>query len=201
MDPTTAVRTDAIEVIATVIAPGAYASAPYMWAVLAQSHEWRDFLEKHEAIALASAILAWTVAGFVVESVGTYAEYYLIDRKRPDHAAMLANWWRYLQITWAKDKEPIGQHYLRRTLVSFKFELNMATACVGSMPGWLLLGLIGVLSGLQSIDVVILSWIAALGLFSMARTSAGVLAEVRERLLAVADEQAKNAITRSGGVF
>jgi hypothetical protein len=167
-----------------------------MWAALAQSHELRDFLEKHEAIALATAILAWTVAGFVVESVGTYAEYYLIDLKRDDHKDMLDKWWKYLRITWHKDNEPIGQHYLRRLLVSFKFELNMSTACLGSMVGWALLGVLGVLNPLPAIALFALSWAAMLMLFSMARTSADVLAEVREHMIAVADEQAKIEATR-----
>src|SRR5438034_8100637 len=49
-----------------------------------------------------------------------------LDRRRPDHDAMVATWWRYLRIAWVR--EPVGQHYLRRMLVSFKFELNMFAA-------------------------------------------------------------------------
>ena len=149
MDPTTAVRSETLPVIATVVAPGAFVSGPYLWAGLATADAVRAFLDRHEGLALAGAILLWIVAGFTVESLGSYVEFYWIDRPRPDHAEMLGTWWRYLRIAWSK--EPVGQHYLRRMLVSFKFELNMS--------------------------------VAAAGLFGMAQTSAGVLADVRQQLV------------------
>ena len=61
--------------------------------------------------------------------MGSYVEVYLIDRRRPDHADMLATSWKYLRIAWVH--EPIGPHYLRRLLVSLKFELNMFVAVMG----------------------------------------------------------------------
>jgi hypothetical protein len=123
MDPTTAVRTDTLPAIATVLAPGAFASAPYAWVALSRAGRVREFLDHHEAIARAAAVLLWIVAGMLIESIGSFAEVYWIDRSRQDHPDMLAIWWRFLRSTW--ETEPIGLHYLRRMLVSFKFELNM----------------------------------------------------------------------------
>jgi hypothetical protein len=94
---------------------------------------------------------------------------------------MLEIWWRYLRIAW--DKEPIGQHYLRRMLVSFKFELNMFVATVGSIPGVIVLGLQGRIRSLAVALVIAALAIAAVVLFSAAKASAGVLADVRRQLL------------------
>src|SRR6185503_7689021 len=111
MDPTSTVRTDAIPAIATVVAPGAALSSPYLWAVLSRVPQSRAFLDRHEAIALSGAILIWVISGFVIESLGSYVEVYAIDRRRADHKQVLETWWQYLRIAW--NIEPIGQHYLR----------------------------------------------------------------------------------------
>jgi hypothetical protein len=181
MDPTTAVRTDALPAMATLIAPGAFASAPYAWAVLSSTDNLKPFLAQHESIALASAILLWIAAGFLIESVGSYVEVYWIDRPKADHAEMLATWWRYLRIAWKT--EPVGQHYLRRMLVSFKFELNMSVAAAASIPGVLILGILRLINGNTTAGGVALLAIATAALFSMAESSAGVLAEVRKQLV------------------
>ena len=181
MDPTTAVRSETLPVIATVVAPGAFVSGPYLWAGLATADAVRAFLDRHEGLALAGAILLWIVAGFTVESLGSYVEFYWIDRPRPDRAEMLETWWRYLRIAWSK--EPVGQHYLRRMLVSFKFELNMSVAAALTIPGVVILGMRGAIGGGAAAVTIAILAVAAAGLFGMAQTSAGVLADVREQLV------------------
>jgi hypothetical protein len=181
MDPTSAVRTDTLPAIATVVAPGALVSSTYVWAALSGAPAMRAFLDEHEAIAVASAVLIWIVGGFAVESLGSYVEVYAIDRRRTDHTAMLESWWRYLRIVW--EKEPIGQRYLRRLLASFKFELNMFVAATASIPGVLLLAALGRVGiGSAAVAVVALC-IGALGLFSAARGTSEVLANLRAQLL------------------
>jgi hypothetical protein len=69
----------------------------------------------------------------VVESMGSYVEVYRIDRKRKDHEEMLKQWWLFLRTAWTE--EPIGQRYLRRMLVTFKFELNVCVATLGTIIG------------------------------------------------------------------
>ena len=181
MDPTTAVRTDAVPVIATVLAPGAFASVPYIWAALAKAPDVLAFLDNHESIALASAILLWVVAGFGIESLSSYVEVYWIDYARPDREEMLAVWFKYLRIAWTR--EPVGQHYLRRMLVSFKFELNMSVALAATIPGLMLLGLRGLVRGnVAFVGSLLLLYMAA-AFFRMAAESADVLSKVRSQLV------------------
>jgi hypothetical protein len=181
MDPTSTVRTDAIPAIATVIAPGAIASSPYLWAALSSAEQIRGFLDRHEAVAVAAAIVAWVVAGFSVESLGSYVEVHWIDRARSDHKELLETWWRYLRIAW--NKEPIGQHYVRRLLVTFKFELNMFVATLATIPGVLALSFMHGISELATAFTIIGLLFAASLAFKAAKDSAQVLADVRTKLL------------------
>jgi hypothetical protein len=181
MDPTSAVRMDAIPIIATVVAPGAFVSAPYLWLGLANADRVRGFLDKHEALTVAAAILLWIVVGFTVESLGSYIEVHWIDERRPDRADAADAWWRYLRIAW--EKEPIGQRYLRRIVAAFKFELNMSVAAACTIPGVFLLGLEGHVGNGAAFTLIAVCVGAALGLFAMANTSSRVLAELRTQLL------------------
>ena len=181
MDPTTAVRTDTLPAIATVLAPGAFATAPYVWALLTHSERVRRFAGDHEATALTVAALVWIVAGFAIDSAGSYVEVYAIDRRRPDHDEMLATWWKYLRIAWVH--EPIGQHYLRRLLVSFKFELNLFVASMANIVSIGGLALFGALPWPAALEIEIALGVAALLLANAARGSAEVLADVRSALV------------------
>ena len=80
--------------------------------------------------------------------------------------------------------EPIGQRYLRRLLVSFKFELNMFVASVATLPGVILLVRAGRLSWTAGAEISVVLVVGAGLLFVAARGSADVLADVRTRLLA-----------------
>jgi hypothetical protein len=180
MDPTSAVRTDALPVLATVVGPGAVVTAPYLAAVGLQFQDLKPVLE-HEALVLTSTALVWVIAGFIVESVGSYVEVYWIDRGRKDHDAMIESWWRYLRIAW--DKEPTGQHYLRKMLVSFKFELNMFVALLGCIPGVVLLGVQHRITDLTAAGACAFLILAASLLFNYATGSAQVLADLRMELL------------------
>ena len=123
----------------------------------------------------------WIVVGFGLDSAGSYVEVYCIDRRRKDHAEMLEVWWRYLRIAWAH--EPIGQHYLRRMLVSFKFELNMFVAVMVCTVGFGLLGFSGAVRWPIVVAVEVVLGSAALLLANAARGSSEVLADVRANLV------------------
>ena len=189
MDPTSAVRTDTLPAIATVVAPGAFASSPYAWWFLSAHPDLQVFLNNHEAVMVALAILVWTTMGFVVESVGSYVEVYLIDRRRSDSEQLLRDWWQYLQIAW--DREPIGQRYLRRLVVSFKFELNMSVALVLSLPGVAAVTAPWQGAPARGVGLILGLGTAALLLFIAARGSADVLANIRRQLVE-ADERLLN---------
>lgn len=68
-------------------------------------------------------------------------------------------------------------------LVSFKFELNMSVAAAVSIPGVVILGMRGAIGGDAAAATIAILAVAAAGLFGMAQTSAGVLADVREQLV------------------
>jgi hypothetical protein len=183
VDPTTAVRTDTLPAMATVLAPGAFASAPYVWVALSGWPQVQSFLAAHEAIAVAVAIVVWIVAGFFIESAGSYVEVYLIDHRRAHPEKALATWWQYLQIAWQDGNEPIGHRYLRRLLVSFKFELNMFVAILLAVPGIVLLFKTGHLVSAHAVMIIATMLATAVLLFVFAWQSAGVLARVREKLV------------------
>jgi hypothetical protein len=94
---------------------------------------------------------------------------------------MLRTWWQYLRIAWVR--EPIGQHYLRRLLVSFKFELNMYVAAMASFFGVATLGFAGTLGWPLAMGVVISLGAAAIFFAKAARDTSEVLANVRAALV------------------
>jgi hypothetical protein len=181
MDPTTAVRTDTLPAIATVIAPGAFASAPYVWLWLSGSPDAREFLLEHDALAVTAILVLSVVSGFAIDSLGSYVEFYCIDQARPDHKEMMDIWWQFLRIAWAR--EPIGQHYLRRMVVTFKFELNMFVASFSSFLGVGMLGFVGVSKWNVAIPTAAALGIATMFFAKAARDSSEVLADVRAALV------------------
>lgn len=181
MDPTSTVRTDTLPAIATLVIPGVFGGIPYAWFLLDSVPQLRIYFAMHDGFAVLTVVLAAIAIGFAIDSAGSYAEVYLIDKRRTDHNQMLETWWRYLRIAW--NKEPIGEQYLRRLLVTFKFELNMFVAVLLAMPGTILLAATGRLQSPASFGVLVGVIVAASLFFGAARGSANVLAEVRQRLV------------------
>jgi hypothetical protein len=195
MDPSTAVRTDTLPAIATLVVPGSIASIGYIWLGLgAVPPAVLAFIARQEAVVTVIVILICVAVGFAVDSTGSYVEVYLMDRRRKDWQRQLDDWWRYLAIAWKT--EPVGQHYLRRLLVTFKFELNMGVALAISLPSVPMLVHYGLLVWWRGwIAAVCLA--AAMGLcFFAANSSSKVLADVRRRLLeGVWEPTASSSIT------
>ncbi len=181
MDVTSAVRTDTLPAVASVVLPGAAALAPYAAHLLITNQEARAFVVSHEATVLVGGIALAIGAGFLVESVGSYYEYYLIDRRHPNAELMIAQWYRYLRIAWKN--EPIGQHYLRRVLAVFKFELNMFVAIAFALPGLVWLVVAGDLKTCASGWLVAAVVILGLYLMHAATETSKLLAQVRAQLL------------------
>jgi len=180
MDPTTAIRTDTLPAVATLVIPGAVASGTYIYFGLLSLPETTTFLAQRDVLSTVLLVLLWIAAGFVVDSVGSYVEVHLIDAKRKDHEKLVKTWWEYLRTVWTN--EPVGQRYLRRLLVSFKFELNMFTATFFAALGLLLLRF-GYHITARAFYGLLVSSIVAMGVFwFFARDSADVLANVRKEL-------------------
>lgn len=180
MDPTTAIRTDTLPAVATLVIPGAVASGAYIWWALLSLPDTASFLAQRDVLTTVLLVLLLIAAGFVVESIGSYVEVHLIDARRKDHDKMVKTWWEYLRIVWTN--EPVGQRYLRRLLVSFKFELNMLTAAFFAIPGVLLLGLGDYVSARIFYGLLIGSVVAVGVFWFFAKDTAEVLANVRKEL-------------------
>jgi hypothetical protein len=181
MDPTSVVRTDTLPAVATLLVPGAFASAPYVALGLFNYPDAANFLAQHEALMIVLAIMSWVASGFLIESLGSYVEVYAIDRCREDYKQMMETWWRYLRIAW--QREPIGQRYLRRLLVSFKFELNLFVATLLTMPGVILLSHFDYLTTSAATWLLPALAIVALVLFVWAKNSSGLLMNLRAELV------------------
>jgi hypothetical protein len=126
-------------------------------------------------------VLLSIAIGFLIESIGSYIEFYIIDRRHPDRNAMMDKFWRYLRIAWTT--EPTGQHYLRRLLAIFKFELNGFTAVLVALPGLVWFAATVDLRLGQTLGLLLP--VVGLGfyLFHAATQTSFLLAELREQLL------------------
>jgi hypothetical protein len=181
MDLTSSVRTDTLPALGTVVAPGVLALAPYAALFVVAHPRAASYLAGHEAIALSAGIVMAIGGGFLVESLGSYVEYYLLDRRHADRAAMQRSWWRYLRIAWTV--EPTGQHYLRRILAIFKFELNGCVATIAALPGLLWIACGGFVATRAAVALVIGDAVAAAYLFNAAGHTSQLLAQIRSQLL------------------
>ena len=181
MDLTSSVRTDTLPALGTVVAPGVLALAPYAALFLVAHPRAASYLLGHEAILLTAGLMLAIGGGFLVESLGSYVEYYLLDRRHADRAAMLRSWWRYLRIAWKV--EPTGQHYLRRILAIFKFELNGFVASIAALPGLLWIVSSGLVNAGAAVWLVLGDVAAAAYLFHAASQTSQLLAQIRSQLL------------------
>ena len=94
---------------------------------------------------------------------------------------MMRSWWRYLRIAWKI--EPTGQHYLRRILAIFKFELNGCVAMGAALPGLLWIAGSGLVAAGAGVSLVVGSVAAAVYLFHAASQTSALLAQIRSHLL------------------
>jgi hypothetical protein len=181
MDLTSSVRTDTLPAVASVLVPGAFASAPYVAVLFSKKPAVATFLASHEATSLFAGVLVAVGSGFLIESLGSYLEYYWIDSRHSNRADMLAKWWRYLRIAWKV--EPTGQHYLRRILAVFKFELNGCVASVAALPGLLWLGCARATPVAVSAAMVLGTLLVGIYTFHAATETSRLLANIRDQLL------------------
>ena len=183
MDPSTAVRTDTLPAIATIVVPGTIASAGYVWLGLGvPAMSALEVLRSHEWVSAIAFVLISVGVGFVVDSAGSYLEVYGLDRRRADHDEMIETWWRYLTMA-LPEPPPIGHSYIRRILVSFKFELNICVAlglALPTVPALVVYDFISWWRGLATSLLLICG--VALAYFA-ARGSSSVLADARQRLV------------------
>ena len=184
MSLTSAVRSDTLPAVGSMVVPGVVASAPYIALLWGPPHDLKDFVNANQGAATAGAVLLVVAVGLIVESLGSYFEYYAVDAQHENRDEMVREWRRYLRITWKV--EPTGQHYVRRILTVFKFELNMFVGALATVPGTIALGCYGVLPPHGALSLLVLAAFAAAGFFVASVHSSVLLAGLRQDLVAVA---------------
>lgn len=181
MDLTSTVRSETLPAVGSMLVPGAVAAAPYVALAWGPPHNLKLFVDANQGISTAAAALLIVSVGLLVESLGSYVEYHAVDRCHDNRERMLNEWEEYLQIAWTT--EPIGQHYLRKVLTIFKFELNLCVAGLATLPGSAGLAHFGVMPPHASWAVLIATALATGGLFLVAVHSSKLLATLRHNLL------------------
>jgi hypothetical protein len=181
VDLTSTVRTDTLPAVASVLVPGSIGAAPFAALCLAKCPPLRAFASAHEATTLIAAVLIAVGTGFLIESLGSYVEYYIIDSRHRDRNQMMEKWRLYLRIAWIN--EPTGQHYLRRMLAVFKFELNMFMAVLFVLIGVIPLTCTAVITTETALWITLFAVVLGGYLFHAATQTSKVLAEIRELLL------------------
>jgi hypothetical protein len=117
-----------IRVVASVIAPGAVALAPWLFAVAAWSPESGEWLFDNSALPNATLVLLIFCIGMVCENLGSRVEVGLDER----HGAQDKAWSHYLR--QPKD-ELVGHGYISSLVTRLKFELGMFIALIVAIPG------------------------------------------------------------------
>jgi hypothetical protein len=137
MDLTSTLKGESFRPMATVIAPGALALAPFAALAYSTPGAGRVFWDTHPVAAGVALFILSLALGLVCENLGSRVESFIDGRLSAKDADHEKNWHAYLLLTF--EREPIGQRYLRTILFRLKFEL----AILGSLPfqvvGWLLL--------------------------------------------------------------
>lgn len=187
MDITTAVRSDALPAVGSLLLPGALVAAPWVALAWGEPHNLRVFADSKEGLATAAAALLVIGAGLIVESLGTFVESHIVDKLHKDPKKLQERWIDYLKIAWVT--EPIGNHYLRRVLTTFKFELNSLVAVVATTPGTLLLGHYHVIPAHAVYWLMVLIAVLFIYLSYAVYVDSEVLDRLRGDLIKVANEQ------------
>jgi hypothetical protein len=133
MDFTSAVKSDALRPVSTIVAPGAVAVSPFVVVLGHYVPAVSGFWSEHETAFGFIVALTILIAGFFLEELGALIEVSWderLSRRYPFHAVV---WRVYLQLKLKDDL--IGQRYLREILTRMKFELSMGPALLACTVG------------------------------------------------------------------
>jgi len=193
MNPTTAVRSDVLPAVGSFLIPGTVAATPWVALAWGAPHHLQKFVDANEAISSAVGALLIVGVGLLIESVGTFVESQVVDResRNPD---VSERWYEYLKIAWIR--EPIGQRYLRKILMTFKFELNLLVATIPTMLGTLALHHYHVIRDEDTAWLALSIALLGCYLWHAVVADADLLHRLRGTLLEVAEEQAAEAADR-----
>ena len=187
LDVKDAIQPDVLPAIGSLVLPGTVAAAPWIALVWGPPHNLKTFVDANQGVSAAAGVLLVIGVGLLVDSIGTFVESHVVDSWHKDAELLRQRWTEYLKIAWVR--EPIGQSYLRRVLMAFKFELNLLIAALATFPGTLLLGYYKVVPVHAAFWTLSLTLVFAVYLAYAVRVDSDLLHRLRCDLLDVAREQ------------
>lgn len=138
MDLASALKTEILRPLTTLIIPGALAVSPYVVLLWIHHPALARFADSHPTLAGTLLVLLTLAAGHLLEDAGSALERrWDARRERENPGQREARWLPYLQLRIPEDR--VGQRYLRTLLVRMKFELLLFWALLAFLPGFLAL--------------------------------------------------------------
>ena len=87
-----AVRSDTLPAVGSMIVPGVVASTPYIALLWGEPHNLKGFVDANQGASTAAAAIVVVAAGLIVDTIGSYVEHDLIDTRHTNPAQMRERW-------------------------------------------------------------------------------------------------------------
>ena len=128
------------KVVMQFIVPGFIALFPFLIIISKSINELDNFLVEHETISIFIYIFVFLIGGILIESGGSYIEYYVYDKRHKKvNPNASAQWDQYLDLQFDSSKEPIRIRYIRSALFKMKMELSLGISLIVNSLGLILL--------------------------------------------------------------
>lgn len=192
MDLASALKTEILRPLTTLIIPGALAVSPYVALLWIHHPALARFADSHPTLSGTLLLLLTVAAGHLLEDAGSALERRWDawrERGNPDHRE--ARWLPYLQLRIPEDR--VGQRYLRTLLVRMKFELSLFWALLVFLPGFWMVRMqvgfwsTGLTAAFTGSILLLMAWVARESYLSCASLDEvrGLLLETARRRRAV----------------
>lgn len=183
MDLASALKTEILRPLTTLIIPGALAVSPYVALLWIRHPTLARFADSHPTLSGTLLVLLTLAAGHLLEDAGSALERHWDARRERDNPGHReARWLPYLQLRIPEDR--VGQRYLRTLLVRMKFELSLFWALLAFLPGFWMVRMqvgfwsTGLTAAFTGFLLLLMAWVARESYLSCAS-----LDEVRGLLL------------------
>ncbi len=134
MDLAATLKSEIVRPTLTLVVPGLTAIAPFLIQSKRLLPNLSRYLERHSTLASFTILLAVLAVGLILQSIGSWFEAGIIDRKlEARYPNLSSDRYDYLRLSYTT--EPIGQRYLRTVTLHLKFELSMAPAVMLTLIG------------------------------------------------------------------
>ena len=137
MDTLDAFKSEIFRPLTTLVVPGSVAAAPYVIIAVDANASFATFWSEHPNYFIAILGVVILAAGFVLDDLGARLESAWDKLLEAKTRRQNTDWAAYLCKEFDKDREPIGQHYIRTIVIRFKFELSFGIALIFNWLGLL----------------------------------------------------------------